>query len=299
MPTVSRLPFLFCLITMATICTSCGTVMVNKMSAAELEVFRGKSIHEFINHVKNRDEGKAQRISSDIQNSLTFAAYDISQFCTSNSGTVTVVESSRSLGRSYSTRIPSKIMCSCESEQCQWTVDISITPTRTMDTRHFGSVTYFRVSYNGHTLREDSERLAEERKHVENIKKKSSASYGSKEKLEEDLSSWIGLHADKLVLNFGLPKSDYTLSNSTKIIEYDMSRNMNIPGQHNLVSSTTFTYDGIIPTVSKTYSMQKEPDSNVHLPCLIRFSINENGIIENWFWEGKGCRSLNIRRGDS
>ena len=121
---------------------------------------------------------------------------------------------------------------------------------------------------------------------------------------EKMLNSWVGSNVDNLVMRWGPPTNSYPLTNGGKVLEYDRHRNVQIGGYTTTVPQTTYnsgtanvygtggsaygTYSG----TSTTYVQQTTPIENIHMQCITRFTINAQGTITNWAWQGNDCRAM-------
>lgn len=117
------------------------------------------------------------------------------------------------------------------------------------------------------------------------------------------LQSWVGSSGDNLVMRWGPPTRSYPLSNGGKVLEYSYQRNIQIGGYTTTVPQTTYnsgtanvhgirgssygTYSGS----STTYVQQTTPIQNIAMRCVTRFTINAQGTITNWTWQGNDCKS--------
>lgn len=121
---------------------------------------------------------------------------------------------------------------------------------------------------------------------------------------EKILNSWIGENVDNLVSSWGPPQSSFKLSDGSTVVEYVRSRNSQIGGYTYTVPQTTYqtgtasaygtggyaygTYSG----TSTTYVQKQTPTYNINLLCKTRFTVNPNGIITKWSWQGNDCTAM-------
>jgi hypothetical protein len=121
---------------------------------------------------------------------------------------------------------------------------------------------------------------------------------------EAILQSWIGQPVDNLVSTWGPPQSSFTLSNGGQVLEYSDQRNMQMPGYSYTTPQTTYqsgnvsaygsggsaygTYSGI----STTYVQHQTPGYNIALSCKTRITVDSNGVITNWAWQGNNCKAI-------
>ncbi len=120
---------------------------------------------------------------------------------------------------------------------------------------------------------------------------------------EAILRSWVGQPVDNLVSSWGAPQSSFKLSNGGQVLEYSNQRNMQMPGYSYTTPQTTYqngtvsaygssgsaygTYSG----TSTTYVQHQTPGYNIALSCSTRITVNSNGIITNWAWQGNNCKA--------
>jgi hypothetical protein len=121
---------------------------------------------------------------------------------------------------------------------------------------------------------------------------------------EKILNTWVGSHADNLVTSWGPPQSSFQLSDGSTVIEYMRSGTVVVPGytytvpQTTYHSGTTSAYGsrgsayGSYSGTSTTYVQQQTPSYTIDKWCKTRFTVNPNGIITRWGWEGNNCRAL-------
>ena len=121
---------------------------------------------------------------------------------------------------------------------------------------------------------------------------------------EKILSSWVGSNVDNLVMSWGPPVNSYPLSNGGKVLEYSNQRNVQIGGYTTTTPQTTYnsgsanvygtggsaygTYSG----TSTTYVQKTTPVQNIAMQCTTRFTVNAQGTITNWAWQGNDCRAM-------
>lgn len=120
---------------------------------------------------------------------------------------------------------------------------------------------------------------------------------------EKLLNSWVGENVDDLVMKWGPPASTYPLSDGGRVLEYRRERNVQIGGYTTMVPQTTYnsgtvnaygaggsaygTYSG----TSTTYVQQTTPTQNIPMECITRFTVNAQGLITNWAWQGNDCKA--------
>ena len=121
---------------------------------------------------------------------------------------------------------------------------------------------------------------------------------------EKILNSWVGTSVDNLVMQWGPPSNSYPLSNGGRVLEYDRQRTVQIGGYTTMVPETTYNTGtvnaygtggsayGNYSGMSTTYVPQTSPVQNIAMQCITRFTVNAQGIITNWAWQGNDCRAL-------
>ena len=122
---------------------------------------------------------------------------------------------------------------------------------------------------------------------------------------EKLLQSWVGSSADNLAMRWGPPASSHPLSNGGRVLEYSNQRNIQLGGYTTRVPQTTFTSgtanvygtggsaNGTYSGTSTTYVQQTTPVQNIAMQCITRFTVNAQGIITNWAWQGNDCKAMN------
>ena len=119
------------------------------------------------------------------------------------------------------------------------------------------------------------------------------------------LNSWMGAPVDVLVNSWGPPQSSFPLSNKGHVIEYVRKGNAPIGGftyyepQRTYHSGSVSAFSnygttafGTYSGTSTTYVQKQTPVYNIHLVCRTRFTVDPNGAISTWQWEGNNCRAL-------
>ena len=121
---------------------------------------------------------------------------------------------------------------------------------------------------------------------------------------EKILNTWMGTHVDNLISSWGPPQGSFKLSDGSMVVEYVNSRNVQMGGytytvpQTTYHSGTTSVYGyggsayGNYSGTSTTYVQQQTPTYNVNLFCKTRFTVNPQGIITRWSWQGNNCKAL-------
>jgi hypothetical protein len=120
---------------------------------------------------------------------------------------------------------------------------------------------------------------------------------------EKVLNTWVGQHVDSLVSSWGPPRSSYQLSDGSKVIEYATSRNVQIGGYTTTVPQTTYNSGtvnaygsggyayGNYSGTSTTYVQKTTPVQNIAMQCITRFTLDAQGVIRKWSWQGNDCKA--------
>ena len=95
---------------------------------------------------------------------------------------------------------------------------------------------------------------------------------------EAGLARWGGQPLDDLVLAWGPPQSSYTLRDGRQVVEYQRQQLIRRPGRSMLTTPRVF------------YLLDEMEDDYVLLQCRTRFTVDAQGIIRNWTWDGNDSR---------
>lgn len=116
----------------------------------------------------------------------------------------------------------------------------------------------------------------------------------STENYEKILQTWVGMHVDELVLDWGPPQSSFELSTGDKVIEYHDVRYVYVPAFSYPIPQTYHyrTPEGSTGTI-RTYAEHKIPAQSYTRSCKTRFIISADGIIKQWDWKGDNCTARN------
>jgi hypothetical protein len=118
------------------------------------------------------------------------------------------------------------------------------------------------------------------------------------------LNTWVGSHVDNLVSSWGPPQGSFKLSHGSVVIEYINSRDTQVGGYTYTVPETTYrsgsvsthgiggSSSGTYSDTSTTYVQKQAPVYTVNLICKTRFTVNPQGIIAKWSWQGNNCTVL-------
>lgn len=121
---------------------------------------------------------------------------------------------------------------------------------------------------------------------------------------ERILSSWVGTTTDNLVMLWGPPSNSYPLSNGGRVLEYSNQRNIQLGGYTTTVPQTTYSSGNVnvygsggcaygnYSGISTTYVQKTVPVQNIAMQCITRFTVDAQGIIRNWAWQGNDCKAM-------
>lgn len=123
------------------------------------------------------------------------------------------------------------------------------------------------------------------------------------ENYEKKLASWVGSSADNLVMNWGPPARSFPLSNGGRVLEYRNQRTFQTGGRVRTVPQVT-EHSGNVSTygtrgsgttsyqgTSTTYVEERTPIQTHVKQCITRFTVNSQGVITHWAWQGDDCTS--------
>ena len=121
---------------------------------------------------------------------------------------------------------------------------------------------------------------------------------------ENELTSWVGQSADHLISSWGSPTKTTQLLDGSGVLEYSALRNFQIGGfsivipQTTLQSGTTNAQENGKQSSDKTYNETGAANDqrmtlfqNISMGCVTRFTVNGQGIITNWAWQGNACKA--------
>ena len=97
---------------------------------------------------------------------------------------------------------------------------------------------------------------------------------------ETHLARWGGQPLDDLVLAWGPPQSSYTLRDGRQVVEYQRQQLVRRPGLGRSMLNTSRVF----------YLLDEMEDDYTLLQCRTRFTVDAQGIIQNWTWDGNACR---------
>ena len=121
---------------------------------------------------------------------------------------------------------------------------------------------------------------------------------------EKVLQSWVGSNVDNLVMRWGPPANSYPVTSGGRVLEYSNQRTIQLGGQTTTVPQTTYTSgtaniygtsgsaSGTYAGTSTTYVQKTAPVQNFAMQCTTRFTINAQGVITNWTWQGNDCKAM-------
>jgi hypothetical protein len=122
---------------------------------------------------------------------------------------------------------------------------------------------------------------------------------------EAVLQTWVGDSTDHLVSVWGVPQQVYMQDGGGKVMQYERSGQIVLPGQTTYQAQTTYTngtvsaygsngnaingsYDG----TSTTYVPHTSAPTVIPTQCVTRFTADSSGRIYNWTWQGNSCRAV-------
>ena len=100
---------------------------------------------------------------------------------------------------------------------------------------------------------------------------------------QEELQSWVGAPADRLVATWGPPQSSYALSDGGQVLEY-----VSQGGAH---GSSGEDAQGMYSGTVATYVQHQTPVYNMERMCVTRFTVNPQGIITGSASKGNNCKA--------
>ena len=106
------------------------------------------------------------------------------------------------------------------------------------------------------------------------------AACASSARYETNLARWGGQPLDDLVLACGPPQSSYTLRDGRQVVEYQRQQLVRRPGLGRSMLNTSRVF----------YLLDEMEDDYTLLQCRTRFTVDAQGIIQNWTWDGNACR---------
>ena len=106
------------------------------------------------------------------------------------------------------------------------------------------------------------------------------AACASSARYETTLARWGGKPLDDLVLAWGPPQSSYTLRDGRQVVEYQRQQLVRRPGLGRSMLNTSRVF----------YLLDEMEDDYPLLQCRTRFTVDAQGIIQNWTWDGNACR---------
>ncbi len=117
---------------------------------------------------------------------------------------------------------------------------------------------------------------------------------------EKVLDTWKGADVEDLILAWGPPQSQSTLSDGSVVLQYTTSRSVTKGGTPYSAPVTVYHQgsiygDGSIYDVSGTstgYVTQLTPKHTVQMKCVTRFFATPKGRILTWSHEGNDCKRI-------
>ena len=122
---------------------------------------------------------------------------------------------------------------------------------------------------------------------------------------EAVLQTWVGDSTDHLVSVWGIPQQQWKSPSGVEVYQYSRSGNIVIPGMTTNRPVTTYTngtvsgydnsggyanasYNG----TSTTYVQETAPPTVISTSCVTRFTIDPQGSITSWAWQGNSCTAV-------
>jgi hypothetical protein len=103
------------------------------------------------------------------------------------------------------------------------------------------------------------------------------------EKFENMLSSWVGANESALIGSWGPPQSSYSLPDGSKVLQYQRSGQVFIPGY----ATATTTYAG-----NQAFTnINGMPSMAITQQCMVNWTINPDGRVARWSWQGNACKA--------
>lgn len=109
---------------------------------------------------------------------------------------------------------------------------------------------------------------------------------------ENELTSWVGQSADHLISKWGSPTKTTQLSDGGGVLEYSVLRNFQIGGFSIVIPQTTLQGGTNNAQESGAAIDQKKTlFKNISMGCVTRITVNPQGVITNWSWQGNACKA--------
>jgi len=99
----------------------------------------------------------------------------------------------------------------------------------------------------------------------------------TQENYKKELTSWMGLSEDQLIIQWGIPIGSYVMNDGYKILTYQASGSYALPGTSVIDPMTGFPKMTQGPTVLTN--------------CITRFKISPSGEIVGASAKGNNCKS--------
>lgn len=107
------------------------------------------------------------------------------------------------------------------------------------------------------------------------------------------LARWTGASADDLIISWGPPTREATLSDGRRVLQYDEVLTSYYPGATAYERRRIPVYK---PGVGHAYGIATVPEETrgwyYTWSCSTRFVIGENNRIQSWSFNGNGCRAV-------
>lgn len=123
-------------------------------------------------------------------------------------------------------------------------------------------------------------------------------------KFAEKLDGLVGASESAVVARYGPPRSSYTLTDGSRVIQYSRGGRAVIPGATTIEPVSTQTSGsfsvsqgaklpahGTYNQTSTTYVQKQAPSTVIALSCTFNFMIGADGKVRSWSFEGNNCVS--------
>ena len=118
------------------------------------------------------------------------------------------------------------------------------------------------------------------------------------------MDGYIGQPESALIARLGVPSSTYQLDAKSKMLQFDKSRTIVLPGMTTTTPVRTTTNGqvsvgqmgqlpatGTYTSTSTTWVPSKAPDVTIAQQCSVRFKV-DSGIVTSWTADGNACRAV-------
>ena len=118
------------------------------------------------------------------------------------------------------------------------------------------------------------------------------------------MNGYIGQPESALIARLGVPSSTHQLDSKSKMLQFDKSRTIVLPGMTTSTPVRTTTNGqvsvgqmgqlpatGTYTSTSTTWVPSKAPDVTIAQQCSVRFKV-DSGIVTSWSADGNACRAV-------